>query len=316
VVYSRYFKSASLLVGIARLLGVPLIIEVNSDTDGERRANARSALFSSLERSEERAIYRGADAIIAVAEAVARATTQVEPQVENKVRIIENGVDTRLYRPMNRKDCAQKHGFEPDRRRVVYAGALQSWQGVEVLVAAIALVVRQCPDVDLLIVGDGPLRPLLERRIASAGLKRQVTIFGYTHEEVTAELIGASDVCVASYTSSAVGECESEKHRVGALMGGSPLKVYMYLACGRPVVASHLCEAGEYVQTNGAGLAVPPEDPNALSEAILQLLADPDLAQEMGARGRLLAEERHDWSIVVDKYLGVIYDAVKAPLAC
>jgi glycosyltransferase involved in cell wall biosynthesis len=305
-VYLRYFKSASLPLFIARAARIPGVVEVNADTTNERRANRRGKVATRMEETEERAIYSLCSAIIGVTEAVVRNVARLSPSAIGKATVIENGVDTSVYRPLDRTECSLKHGLDPVRKRVVFTGGFSSWQGTLDLVAAMTAVASKRADADLLLVGDGPLRMDIDSAICAAGLSNRVSITGYVPESAVAELIGASDICVAPYNTGALGDTEKDKLRPGALMRGSPLKIYGYLACGRPVITSHFHEAGEYVEAKGAGLAVRPEEPGELATSSLSLLNDPDRARSMGDRGRQLAEESHDWSRVVDKYLEVI----------
>ena len=302
-VYTRYFRSASLPILTARAARIPAVVEVNSDTANERRANRRGRLVSAVEVAEERIIYEAAGAIVCVTEAIADRVASVAPSASGKTSVIWNGVDTELYRPLERTACAEKHGLDPQRKRVVFTGALQLWQGVPDLLTATARIARQRSDTDLLLVGDGPLRAEIEDGARSVGIEDRVRVTGFVSEETAAELIGASDVCAAPYNTDAIGEAVLDKARRGALMRGSPLKIYAYMACGRPVVASHFLEAGEHLEAVGAGVAVPPESPESLAGAILGLLADPTAAQALGERGREVAVARHSWSGVVDRYL-------------
>jgi glycosyltransferase involved in cell wall biosynthesis len=80
-----------------------------------------------------------------------------------------------------------------------------------------------------------------------------------------------------------------------------PTKLLEYMASGRPVVAGAAGQAARMLEEVGAGIACPPENPAALAEAIGRLAADPQLAQEMGARGRKYVEERLSRRAMVDQ---------------
>jgi len=171
---------------------------------------------------------------------------------------------------------------------VVYAGSLHVWQGVDVLLHAFAQLVNKFPNCRLLIVGgqDEPNKDAYKR------LAHELRITDYAHfipfvpYEQSALYIAAADVCVAPYMPS---YCEHG--------GGSPLKLYAYLSCGRPVVLSDLGEFvdADLVRNNGAGILVPPADPQALAEAIAKLLNDPTLRSEMGKRGREAILNGYTW---------------------
>ncbi len=75
----------------------------------------------------------------------------------------------------------------------------------------------------------------------------------------------------------------------------SPLKIFDYLACARPVVASRIDAVEDIIASCEAVIAVPPEDAEALASAINQVLADPARAAKLGARGRTFIVEHHSW---------------------
>lgn len=311
VIYTRYFKSALLPILVARMHGVPVVLEMNSDLANERKANHRGRLGSTLEAFEERALIRLASATVAVTKAIAENIEKVVGHRPSRVSVIGNGVDTKVFTSIKRSECAARHGLNVDRKRIVFTGAFQVWQGALDLLAAMKIVVRRRSDVDLILVGDGPLRQEIERRVEEFGLRDRVWITGYVSEDKVAELISASDVCAAPYNSMAASDSETEPTKYGALMGRSPLKLYSYLACGLPIVSSHFRESGAYIEEVGAGIAVAPGNPEMLAAAILDVLDDPIAARKMGETGYRIAKERHDWSVVVDAYIELIQAVVR-----
>src|SRR5690606_27441366 len=106
--------------------------------------------------------------------------------------------------------------------------------------------------------------------------------------DIAALHVGAADVCVAPYDRSVL--LHAGRSEYGAAMKGDPLKIYAYMACARPVVASYFREAGARLEQLQAGMAVPPEDPAALAEALCRLLGSPQQLEQMGQRGRQFVE--------------------------
>jgi alpha-maltose-1-phosphate synthase len=305
VVYARMFKSLLASVAVARTFRVPVVVEVNSDLANERRVNRRLGMTSRVEALEERTVFNMSAAIVAVTEGVAKYIEDAAPRARTHTSVIENGVDTDIYHPLDKERCSARLGLDATRKRVVFTGAFQVWQGIFDLLAAAEKICEKRDDVEFVFVGDGPLRSEMKHFVTEHGMGKTVRVTGFVPEETVAEWIGAGDVCVAPYNTGAVSDGVTHKDAQGALMRGSPLKIYTYMACGRPVVASHFKEAGAYIEEESAGLGVAPENPEALAEAILRLLGDTGLSQEMGERGRRLAEEQHSWSKVVDSYLEV-----------
>ncbi|MDG6221527.1 MAG: glycosyltransferase, partial [Candidatus Thermoplasmatota archaeon] len=74
----------------------------------------------------------------------------------------------------------------------------------------------------------------------------------------------------------------------------SPLKLFEYMACEKPVLASKV-KGFEFLEAEGCGLLASPEDPEAVAKAILKMLSDKEKLVEMGKRGRKLVVERYTW---------------------
>jgi len=202
--------------------------------------------------------------------------------------IIPNGIDPEIFRPIPQVEARQKLGLPTDGLYVVYAGSLHVWQGVDVLLHAFARLVKKFPNCRLLIVGgqDEPNKDAYKRLAHELRITDHAIFVPFVPYEQSALYIAAADVCVAPYVPIV---CE--------IGGGSPLKLYAYLSCGRPVVLSDLGEFvdADLVRVSGAGLLVPPGDPEALAEAIGQLLSNPALRAEMGRQGREAILNGYTW---------------------
>jgi glycosyltransferase involved in cell wall biosynthesis len=307
VVYARFFTSVLLPIIPVRARRIPVVLEVNSSLSNERKGSGRNRLTAFISRLEERAALRRVSAIVAVSASVAEDITELVPVCGRRIHVIENGVDTRIFYPRSRLDCSVRHGLDVHRQRIVFAGSFQEWQGLLDLLAAFEVLSQKSHLVELLLIGDGPLRGQIEQFIEDRELTDRVRILGFVTEDKMAELICASDVAVAPYNSNAV---DGEPIR-GARMRGSPLKIFSYLACGLPIVASHFCEAGIFIEEAAAGKSCLPDNSTDLANTLSEVLSNDGEARAMGERGRRIAKELYDWSGVVDRYLDVVAFAAK-----
>jgi alpha-maltose-1-phosphate synthase len=304
LVYSVYFKLVLLLTWIARLRRVPFIVEVNAELESERLASGQGRLQRSIESRLEGWTYRWVQGIVVVAPGIAESIRSRFRGLRKTIAVVPNGVDLETFSVQDALACRQQLGLAQEDHYVTFVGAFQRWQGLPTLIRAAQQVVAALPNTKFLLVGDGPERKPVEVLIRELGLQRQIVLAGWCSPEKSARYIGASDVCVAPYN--ALGSALAQNLGFGASMRGSPMKIYTYLACGRPVIATHFREAGALVQDLGAGLAVPPEDESALGESILTLLRDPDRAQRMGAIARQTVCREYSWDAVmceIAKYL-------------
>ena len=183
-----------------------------------------------------------------------------------RLELITNGADTDLFTPAPSPD-----GDGPRMFTVLYAGTHGLVHGMEVVLDA-AERLRERRDVRFVLIGDGVAKPALERRAREAGLT-QVEFHPSLRPEHLVEAIRAADVCVATTGSHAF---------CGEVI---PVKVFDYLACGRPVVAAVRGDAADVVTRSGAGVVVDPGDGEALANAILELASDPARRAEFAQAG-------------------------------
>ncbi|MDH7499335.1 MAG: glycosyltransferase, partial [candidate division NC10 bacterium] len=157
-------------------------------------------------------------------------------------------------------------GLPPRSRVVGTIGRMTPQKGHALLLEAIADL-RGRIDVHLLLVGDGPLRPRLERRAQELGIGDQVCFVGFRRDIYP--LLRAMEVFVFP-----------------TLWEGMPTAILEAMAAGRAVVASDILPVREIVSTPDLGILVRPNDQRSLSEGIGQLLEDRSLSEEMGKRSR------------------------------
>jgi glycosyltransferase involved in cell wall biosynthesis len=244
----------------------------------------RAALYGSKERvsaaklrrlqRREHAVWRGADAFVATTGGIAAAFAEAYGQ-RRRVAVIPNGADLSAHAAPPPLVAEPPH-------RVLYAGQLYPWKGVDVLVEAMAFV----PDATLVVIGGLEGEPDLDRvraLVAARGLAARTELRPTIPQtEVQAELLRASVIAVP-FRRTAM----SERHT-------SPLKAFEAMAAGRPLVTSDLPSSREFLEHEKNALLVPPDDPQALGEAIRRLIEHPLLARRL-ARAAFDAAPAFAW---------------------
>jgi glycosyltransferase involved in cell wall biosynthesis len=227
-------------------------------------------------RDIERYCIEHADAVVVPSKVIARA---VEERGGRNVHVVPNGADVPATTPAKPPDA-------PD-RYLIYVGALQPWQGVDVLLRAFTRL-RDLDDLTLVVCSSVPerrTRPL--RRLADRlGLADRV-VWRYTvpHDEVAGWLAHAA-VSVAPLTASPRNIDQ----------GCSPLKVWESMAAGVPVVASDLPAVRELVTDGEHGRLVPPDRPAELARAIRIVLEYPDAARTLADNARRRIADHFTWA--------------------
>lgn len=215
----------------------------------------------------------------------------------DKVRVIPNFIDTDWIRPGPKENpYRREHGLE-GKTVVMYAGNVGFSQSLDLLLAA-ATHLAHDPQVAFVINGGGSARPVLER--AAAGLPN-VRFVDMAPKARLPEVVAAADLHVVPL-------------RSGLARSSVPSKLYTILAAGRPVVASVDAgtEVARTVEEAGAGLAVPPDDPEAFTKAIERLVRAPEEAEAMGAAGRRFVEGWASPGAVAEAYERLFEELVAA----
>lgn len=272
---------------IARLLRIPSIIEVNGIIADEVKTGfglpeGAARLFAWFEKWS----YRPAHRVVTVTEGLKSILQSRYRIAGEKIVTIANGVNVARFAPQQIDDDGEKIYLG-------FVGHLVPWAGVEYLLRALATVRERRPEVRGLIVGDGQLRPSLEALAQSLKLDEAVTFTGKVPPEEVPHYINRC----------AIGFVPAVRER-NAQIGGSSLKLYEYMACGKPVIASDI-PGLDVVAQYKAGLVVEAENIAALAEAILHLLENPELRRAMGSNARKTALEHFSWRHTTEQILAL-----------
>jgi glycosyltransferase involved in cell wall biosynthesis len=223
--------------------------------------------------------YQHASAIWAVTAGI-RQTLVVRGCPPERVFLLPNGVDTTTFRPQDKVRARAELAWDK-RFTVVYAGTMGLAQGLGTLLDA-AQALQGQPDIRLVMVGDGAARSDLMAEASRRELHNVTFLAPQPHERMPLVLAGA-DACLVAL------------RKVPLFQGALPSKMYEAMACSRPIVLAVDGEARRLAADEaGAAMYVEPEDPSGLSQAIIALRDHPDMAMQMGDRGRALVEARFD----------------------
>jgi len=233
--------------------------------------------------------YSRADCIVAISGCIRQVLEQygVAP---NKIRVIYSAQDPRRLdvTPSKLEDLE----LPKDSRVLICPAALVGHKDHATLLSAMKLVVKENPQVHLLLAGEGDLRSQIETQIGQLGLQAHVHLLGYRND--VPQLIRRADIFVLSSKMEGLGSALIEA-----------------MFCGTPIVA---CAAGgipEVVQHEETGLLVPVGDASGLAKALLRLLHDVDLARAMAERAREFAEKHFHVDHMVSEYLEIYNELLR-----
>ena len=216
-----------------------------------------------------------------------------------RVNVVPPGVDLTMFQPMDRADARREIGYGSG-RLLLFVGRLERLKGVEIAIRALALLRdRRHDDVRLLILGedshegDESEKERLKAIASEAGVRDRVDFIGSVAHHELPYFYAAADVCVMPSYSESFGLVALEAQ-----------------ACGCPVVASGVSGLRSVVRDEVSGYLIDEHDPAAYAERIGRLLENGELAQQMGRRGRLLAQ-RFSWTRTADRLEGLFDQMVQ-----
>ena len=213
----------------------------------------------------------------------------VGPWVTEKTHIVHCGIVPDHYEPVPKPD--PKERFE-----LISIGSLQPYKGQQHLVDACAQLRERGTPFRCRIIGEGELRLELERQIANARLETQVQLLGSKTQSEVAELLAEAHCYVQPSIITPAGKME-----------GIPVSLMEALACCLPVVATNLSGVPELVRPQETGSLAPPNDAEALADAIECIYADYEHALQLAENGRQLVLQEFNLQSNV-KHLSHLFD--------
>jgi glycosyltransferase involved in cell wall biosynthesis len=168
-------------------------------------------------------------------------------------------------------------------KRLIFFGRIEAYKGLDVLVEAFALAKRRDPELALSVAGQGPISPELRTRIDQIGIR---LLNQWLDDTTLDELLMSHGVMVLPYRS--------------ATQSGV---VATALSYGLPCVGTRVGGLQEQILEGKTGLLVPPNEPQALADALVGIAADSDRARSMSVEAHRCAETTYSWGIIAEKLL-------------
>ncbi|HEV2036512.1 MAG TPA: glycosyltransferase [Candidatus Dormibacteraeota bacterium] len=220
-----------------------------------------------------------------------------------RVFVVPPGVDLATFQPIDRSEARRKIGYGTG-RLLLFVGRLERLKGVEIAIRALSLLRdRDHDDLRLIVLGedsrdgDESEKERLKAVASAVGVRDRVDFLGSVAQHELPYFYAAADACVMPSYSESFGLVALEAQ-----------------ACGCPVLASGVSGLRSVVRDEVSGYLINGDDPALYAERIGRLLADTQLAQQMGRRGRLLAQ-RFSWTRTADRLQGLFERVIESDQA-
>jgi glycosyltransferase involved in cell wall biosynthesis len=241
----------------------------------------RSKFISFLEKFA----MKRADLVVSVSDPLARRARLLNP---NSI-LIPNGADLKYF---------ARSGETFREISVVYAGSIVEWAGLDLSVEAFSLLKKKFPNINMVIVGEGEEKQIIETLVARLSLQDSISFTGRLQYNQMADLLCKSCIGLAIFKPG------------NAAAFASPLKLFDYMAAGVPIIATDIGEIGRILKKSKAGFAIK-WNAEEFVKAAESLLTDHDLWLEFHKNG-LQYVEQFDWSKLFDKWLNEIQNHLES----
>lgn len=210
----------------------------------------------------------------------------------SRVNVSEDGVDLTAFNPFVSQGLVRNSYKMPeDDPTVLYVGSISMAKGIDRVIKAMPYILEECPNAKLFVVGGGSYAvddsKVLKAMVKDLGLEKNVIFTGRVKHP--APFIVDADVCVAPSS-----------------LYFSPIKIYEYLACARPVVVDKNVDIADLLVTNEAGAAADTTNPSELASVIVRLLKDRDFSQKISLNGHRIVVNNFTWEITAKKLMKLV----------
>lgn len=229
----------------------------------------------------ERKVYSNVDMILAITPNHSRYVISLGAP-ESRVKLLPLPIDTSIFHPsVDYSEVSQKWGLGEKDQVIVFIGTLFEFSGLDGFIRQFPQVLEAVPEARLLIVGDGPQRPKLERIITEMGLGKQVTVSGFQPYQTMPQYINLAKVCINPFLNT------------DATRDIFPGKIIQYLACGKATVATPLLGITSLVPGRSQGI-IYADSAGDMAKEVVGLLKSVEHRERLGQAGLDYVKQTHD----------------------
>lgn len=257
-----------------------------------------SPLLRPLTRLLEKRVYSRVDYILALTPKMSKYVVDLGADPD-RVGLLLIPVDTDMFKPAPvSEELRRRWGLNAEDAVILFMGTLFDFSGLDILIRHFSEVLNEVPQARLLIVGDGPQRPALEKIIAETGMQKSVIITGFQPYDTMPQYINMSMLCINTFL---VNDTTRDIF---------PSKIVQYLACGRAVVATRLPGMEAVITGEEQGVAYG-DSADKIPGKIIALLKAPEDRKKLERAGLAYARENHSNERIVRQLEQKLIEAIK-----
>lgn len=280
LIYDRYVTFNYSAVAAGRKYDLPVFLEVNAPLAYERDKEPDETLYmKKLAYMIERKVCSDSARTIVVSTPLKAYLVSVGVP-ENHIHILPNGVNMEKFFPRPKSSALMRELQVKNKDIVIgFVGILRPWHGIDILLEAFKDVSQDIADCKLLLVGDGPIRNDIERKINELELHGKLFITGRVPHEKVGNYVALFDIAVSPK----------------ATFYASPMKIIEYMAQAKAIVAPDMPNIRDLIRGGIDGALFQPGNVGSMAGVIRKLILDKPLREKMGQRALISVEKRLNW---------------------
>lgn len=284
-IYERYAIFNWAGVKAAKTNNIPILLEINY-TSYTPLYRKRNVLLKPLAHWIDRKIFRKINGFIAVSTYLKNHLVELQVPAK-KVIVLANAADPDKFSPEVSGARIRKRYNIQDKKVIGFSGGFYPWHGLNLLIKVFIDLKRNYENIVLMLIGEGPLKEQLERKVNEYNMTKHVIFTGKVDQEKLPEYIATFDIAVMP---------DSNNY-------GSPMKVYEYMAMGKPVVAPILGPLEDGIKHGENGFLFRQKDEKELAKALADLINNDTVREKIGKAGRENILSDHTWQINAEKII-------------
>ncbi len=295
-IYLQHHDFQILSYLIKKEVNIPIIAHVDAVMNWAKK-NWGKLYLSDLHYKCEQIQFNNFDHIITPSKEIKSNILDYSKKLkEENITVLTSSVDPKFFKydETERDKVRKQLGIE---LKFVcgFVGTFGSWHGVDSIAESINFIRERIENSIVLLVGDGPLRPKIENIIDELNSRENVILTGMVPFKDVPSYMSACDVLLTP--------CKNNEDN--SAFFNSPLKLYEYMAMGKPIIASSVGQQAEVIFDKENGFAIPENDPIALADSVKYIYDNPELAEKCGIRARKEAIEKYSWKSHVEKIINI-----------
>jgi len=281
---------------MSRFWKLPLIVKVHDLLPDVTDPNISSRAYKKAMFRLNSTFLKRASFVLVPSTELINFAVEVYGVSEDKLVLFPNCVDVLKFNPDIRSDHLRRILGLEHRKVLLYVGRISRVRGLEYLIRAMPTIVKEEPDVRLLIIGEGPEKSNLIALSKRLGIDDFVMVMNEVSHNFMPKYIASADVAIGPLTASPL------------TVGSVPIKVLEYMACEKPIVACRNGVSNDLITNGHNGMLISPENIGELSSMIIRLLEDVELAGHIGRNAREHVISFYDWGVIIERLENLLND--------